>query len=232
MHSTKKLLLKISWEALKGSHSYGFDVDFMKSLSKDIADLHTRGMSLTIVVGWWNFFRWKTGEELGMERAAADYIGMLSTVMNSLALAQTLQMQGKKAVVLSAIDMPKIAQSRRLETALDALENGEIVICAWGIGVPYVSSDLGAVTRWLELQCDVLVKATKVDGVYDKDPMQNTDAKKYSVLSLQDALKQWLNVMDHAAIALAMDHQLPLYVCHISNISDIGTDDMDGTRVS
>jgi uridylate kinase len=232
MHNTKKLLLKISWEALKGTHPYGFDVDFMKSLSKDIADLHTRGMSIVIVVWWWNFFRWKTGEELGMERAAADYIGMLSTVMNSLALAQTIQMQGKKVLVLSAIDMPTIAESRRLESALDALQQWTIVICAWGIGVPYISSDLGAVTRGLELQCDVLVKATKVDGVYDKDPMTNTDAKKYKMLALQDALKQWLNVMDHAAIALAMDHQLPLYVCHISHISDIGTEDMNGTRVN
>jgi len=227
----QRILLKLSWEACKGNRPSGFDVQVMHTIAKHIITLKKRGFTIAIVVWGWNFFRGKTWEELGMQRAAADYIGMLATVMNSLALEQSLAYAWEEAVVMSAIDMPKIAQTWQLDSALKVLEEGKILICAAWLGAPYISSDLGAVTRALELSCDVLVKATKVDWVYDRDPVLDPTAKKYDILKLKDALARWLDIMDHAAIALAMDHQLPLYVCHIDHIESLGTQDMDGTWV-
>ena len=166
-----------------------------------------------------------------MDRATGDYIGMIATIINGVALGEAIERNGVDVRVTSAIEINKVAETFIRKRVLRHIEKGRIVICVGGTGNPYCTTDSAAVNRALELNCRVLVKGTKVNGVYDKDPVKHTDVLRFDVLNIQDALKLGISVMDHSAIALAMDEKLALFVCHIDDIDQIMTPDIQGTWV-
>lgn len=232
MKLPQRIMLKLSWEALKWKGSYGFDIEFVDQLAKKIVVLSQKGFEIAVVLWGGNIFRGVTGSEKGMDRATGDYIGMLATVMNGIALGEALVRNGQDARVLSSLDMPKVAESFVTKKALHYISQKKVVICVAGTGNPFFTTDTGAVQKSLELGCQMMIKWTKVDGVYDKDPMKYTDAKRFETLSMKKALEIWVNVMDHAAIAMAMDNNLPLYVCRIDSIDQLGNDDHLWTLVT
>jgi uridylate kinase len=230
--SGQRILLKLSGEALKWSRSYGFDVQYLDILAKKIVSLHQQGIQLVIVLWWGNIFRGVAGEKLGMDRATGDYIGMIATIINGVALWEALERNGVEVRVTSAIEINKVAEPFIRKRVLRHLQKNRIVICAWGTGSPYHTTDSAAVNRALELDCQLLVKGTKVDGVYDKDPVIYSDAVRFDTLPIAQALQMGIGVMDHSAIALAMDEKLPLFVCNIDDIGNLSTHEMQGTLVS
>lgn len=228
----KRILLKLSWEALKWSKSYGFDIQYLDVLAQKIICLHKQGIQIVIVLWWGNIFRGIAGEKLGMDRATGDYIGMIATIINGIALGEALERNGIDVRVTSAIEINKVAEPFIRKRVLRHLEKQRVVICTWWTGSPYHTTDSAAVNRALELNCCMLVKGTKVDGVYDKDPLIYPDAIKFEKLSIDQALKMEIGVMDHSAIALAMDEKLPLFVCKIDDIHQLFTHDISWTLVS
>lgn len=227
----KRILLKLSWETLKGKSDTGYDFDFMNQLAKKIVSLSESGKEIVIVLWAGNIFRWKIGADLGLDRSTGDYMGMLATIMNSLALGNVLEQNGKEVRVMTAIELPRIAETFIRKRAFKHLQNWRIVIVAAGTGNPYFTTDSAAVLRALELNCDLMIKWTKVDWVYDKDPMKYNDAKRFEELTLQHANELGVNVMDHSSIAMAMDNNLPLFVCKIEDIDKIGQEEIVGTYV-
>ena len=211
----RRLLLKLSGEALMGRAAYGIDVPVVQRLSGDIKDAMAAGAQIAVVVGGGNIFRGLAGAAKGMDRATADYMGMLATVMNSLALHNALEQQGVPARVLSAIPMPTICEAFVRSKALHHLDNGRAVIFAAGTGNPYFTTDTTAALRAVEMNCEALAKATQVDGVYSADPKKEPDAVRYDKLSYAEVLARDLKVMDGAAIALARDNNLPVIVFSI-----------------
>ncbi len=211
----KRLLLKLSGEALMGDDAYGINMQTTKRFAEDIADAVKAGVELAIVVGGGNIFRGMQGAANGMDRASADYMGMLATVMNGLALEGVLKQAGLEAVVMSAIPMPTVCEPYNRQTALNHLSKGKVVIFTGGTGNPFFTTDTASTLRAVEMQCDCLAKATQVDGVYDKDPRQNQDAKRYDTLDYSTILEKDLKIMDGAAIALARDNKLPLVIFSI-----------------
>ncbi|HCR85473.1 MAG TPA: UMP kinase [Alphaproteobacteria bacterium] len=208
----KRILLKLSGEALMGDQHYGLDMPTVKRICKDIADVVDTGAEVSIVVGAGNLFRGMKAAEAGMERAGADYMGMLATVMNSLALQNVLEGMGKYTRVLSAIPMDTVCEAFIRRRAIRHMEKGRIVICAAGTGNPYFTTDTAAALRAMELECDALFKGTQVDGVYDSDPKKNKTAKHYKELTYKKVLEDDLKVMDGAAIAIARENKLPIVV--------------------
>lgn len=227
-----RILLKLSGEALKWSKEYGFDIQYLDVLAKKVIWLHQQWVQIILVLWWGNIFRGAAWEKLGMDRATGDYIGMIATVINAIALAEAIERNGTEVRVTSAIEINKVAEPFIRKRALRHLEKWRILICAGGTGSPYHTTDSAAVNKALELNCSLLIKATKVDGVYDKDPMQYPDAVKFDTLNIQQALKMWIWVMDHSAIALAMDEKLPLFVCSIQDIDQLLTNKIIGTLVN
>jgi uridylate kinase len=211
----QRLLLKLSGEALMGKNGYGIDVDVVMRLCREMKEATEAGAGLAVVVGGGNIFRGLAGAAKGMERATADYMGMLATVMNALALQSGLDRLGVPARVLSAIPMPTVCESFVRSRALHHLEKGRIVIFAAGTGNPYFTTDTTAALRAVEMGCDALAKATQVDGVYSDDPKRDPAATRYDRLTYGEVLTRDLQVMDGAAIALARDNALPIVVFSI-----------------
>ena len=207
-----RVLLKLSGEALMGDAGYGIDPKVIDSLAVEIKEVVDDGVQVAIVVGGGNIFRGVAGSANGMDRAQADYIGMLATVMNALALQDGLERAGVVSRVQSAIEMHQVAETYIRLRAIRHMEKGRVVILAAGTGNPYFTTDTTAALRACELDVDVLMKATKVDGVYDSDPKANPDAKRFDRVSYMDVLAQGLHVMDSTATSLCMDNEVPMIV--------------------
>lgn len=215
----RRILLKLSGEALAGTsgdQKFGIDAKVLNDVCKEIAGVIESGVQVAVVVGGGNFFRGISASESGIERATADYIGMLATVMNSLAVQQGLKKIGVEARVQSAIPISPVSEPYVRLRALKHLNQGRVVIFAAGTGNPYFTTDTAASLRAAEINADVLVKATKVDGVYDSDPMKNSDATKYDQVTYDEVLTKRLGVMDATAIALCRDNNMDMRVLSIS----------------
>jgi len=206
-----RVLLKLSGEAFAGSGG-SVDVDTTTVMAKEIAAVHADGVSVAVVVGGGNIWRGQPHEAAGMERATADYMGMLATVINGMAIMDRLEKMGVMTRVQSAIPMNQIAEPFILRRAIRHLEKGRVVIFVAGTGNPYFSTDTTAALRASEMRADIIVKATKVDGIYDKDPKKHADAVKYDEISFIDALKQRLKIMDSTAFSLCLDNHVPILV--------------------
>ena len=211
----KRVLLKLSGEALSAPSGYGIDVSEAESIAKRIKDIHEMGVEIVIVIGAGNLWRGKQGLDRGMDRATADYMGMLATVMNAMTLMDALERDGIMTRVQTALEMHTIAEPYIRRRAIRHLEKGRVVILGAGTGNPYFSTDTAAALRAMEIGADVLIKATKVDGVYDSDPKQNPDAVKFDKLNYIEVLNRRLNVMDSTAISLCMDNEMPILVLNL-----------------
>ncbi|MCY1056288.1 UMP kinase [Nannocystis sp. SCPEA4] len=208
----KRILLKLSGEALQGSQGYGVDAEVLRTISEEVKEVVGLGVEVALVIGGGNIFRGLSAAASGMDRASADYMGMLATVMNSLALQDALEQRGVYTRVMSAIEMKEVAEPYIRRRATRHLEKGRVVIFAAGTGNPYFTTDTAAALRAMEVHADVLMKATKVDGVYDKDPHKHKDAVRYARLTYLDVLARGLNVMDSTAISLCKENSLPILV--------------------
>src|SRR5215204_2243449 len=217
----RRILLKLSGEALGDSHSNGIDAARVADMAEQISEVRQLGIEVVIVIGGGNIFRGVAGSEKGIERATADYMGMLATVINALALQDALDRQGVATRVQSAITMTQIAEPFIRRRAVRHLEKGRVVIFAAGTGNPYFSTDTAAALRANEIGAEVVLKATKVDGIYDCDPKKNPDAKRYATITYQEALQKRLKVMDAAAFALCMDNNLPIIVFNMRTAGNI-----------
>jgi uridylate kinase len=213
----KKVLLKISGESLMGDKTFGHDIDFIKNIASQIKEIVQSGVQLSIVVGGGNIYRGEQAAAFGMERATADYIGMLGTVINALAIQNILEEIGVVTRVLSAIPMNAVCEPYIRKKAKHHLEKGMVVIFAAGSGNPFFTTDTAAVLRAIEMNCEVVLKATQVDGVYSEDPHKNPLAERFSSITYQKVLNENLKVMDMAAIALARENHLPIIVFSIKN---------------
>lgn len=211
----KRLLLKFSGEALMGKQAYGIDMSVVDRLAKGVAEALDAGAEIAIVVGGGNIFRGLTEAAKGMDRATADYMGMLGTVMNALALQNALQHNNVPARVLSAIPMPTVCEAYVRPKAMSYIEKGHVVVFAAGTGNPFFTTDTAATLRAIEMNCDAVAKATQVDGVYSADPKKDASAKRFDRLTYGEVLANNLKVMDGAAIALARDNNLPVIVFSI-----------------
>ncbi|MEE8185980.1 MAG: UMP kinase [Thermodesulfobacteriota bacterium] len=211
----KRILLKLSGEALMGSQSYGIDSKVIDSISEEIENTYRMGVEVAVVIGGGNIFRGLSASANGMDRATADYMGMLATVMNSLALQDALEKKDIHTRVLSAIEMKELAEPYIRRRAVRHLEKKRVVIFAAGTGNPYFTTDTAASLRAMEIHSDVILKGTKVDGVYDKDPLKNKRARRYTHLTYLDVIKKGLKVMDTTAISLCMENNLPIIVFNI-----------------
>ena len=230
----RRVLLKISGEALVGEQTFGIDVKVAHSVAEEIKQVHNLGVELAVVVGGGNIFRGLSKSAGSMDRSAADYIGMLATVMNAVVLQDALERTGIQTRVLSAIDIPEMAEPFIRRRAIRHLEKGRIVIFAAGTGNPFFSTDSAAALRALEIKADVILKATKVDGVYSADPMKDATATRFDCITFQEVLEKQLKVMDASAISLCMDNNLPIVVFNMrkpGNIARVVTTDAIGTRV-
>jgi len=208
----KRILLKLSGEALMGEGKYGIHPPTLVRIASEIKEVVEGGVQVAMVIGGGNIFRGVAGTADGMDRASADYMGMLATAINALALQDALEKQGVFTRVQSAIKMEQIAEPYIRRRAVRHLEKGRVVIFAGGTGNPYFTTDTAASLRAMEIQAEVILKATKVDGVYDSDPKKDPNARRYKTLTYMDVLRENLNVMDSTAISLCMDNKLPIVV--------------------
>jgi uridylate kinase len=215
-----RILLKLSGEALAGKKGHGIDLKVLQDLAADIKEIHELGVQIAIVIGGGNIFRGMNASEAGMDRASADYMGMLATVMNALAIQDALEKEGVFTRVQSAIEMQEIAEPYIRRKAERHLEKNRVVIFAAGTGNPFFTTDTAAALRSCEVGASVLLKATKVDGIYDADPVKNPNAKRFDELTYMDVLSKGLEVMDSAAISLCMDNAMPIIVF---NMNERGT---------
>ncbi len=211
----KRVLLKLSGEALAGQREFGLDASVLEFIANEIRDVLSLGVQLAIVVGGGNIFRGIQGSKAGMDRATGDYMGMLATTINALAMQDALERDEIYTRVQSAIRMEQVVEPYIRRKAVRHLEKGRVVIFASGTGNPYFSTDTAAALRAMEVEAEVLIKATKVDGIYDSDPRKNKNAKKYKDLTYIEVLNQRLEVMDSTAISLCMDNKLPIVVMNL-----------------
>lgn len=217
----KRILLKLSGEALMGDQSYGLDLPTVERICTEIKEAHEMGVEQAVVVGGGNIFRGLNGEAQGIERTTSDHMGMLATIMNALALQSKLEQMGIETRVMSAIPMQSICEPYIRRRAAHHMEKGRVIICAAGTGNPYFTTDSAAALRASELNCNVLMKATKVDGVYSADPAKHKNALFHPELTYQHVLTENLGVMDASAIALARESQIPIMVFSILNLHGI-----------
>ncbi|MHB8172278.1 MAG: UMP kinase [Thermincolia bacterium] len=230
----KRVILKLSGEALAGSLGYGINQEIVNSISSQVREINQKGVQVAIVVGGGNIWRGVAGSAKGMDRATADYMGMLATVMNSLALQDGLEKQDVNTRVQSAIEMRQVAEPYIRRRAIRHLEKGRVVIFAAGTGNPYFSTDTTAALRAAEIEAEVILMAKQVDGVYDSDPLKNPDAKKFKELDYIQVLNQGLKVMDSTAASLCMDNKIPLIVFNLNeegNIKKVVMGERIGTYV-
>ncbi len=215
VHAYRRVLLKLSGEALMGSDAYGINRDVLARVAAEIKSVVAAGVQLAVVIGGGNIFRGIAPSAQGMDRASADYMGMLATVMNSLALQDALEKQGVPVRVQSALRIDQVVEPYVRRRAIRHLEQGRVMIFAAGTGNPFFTTDTAATLRGAEIGADVVLKATKVDGVYDRDPAKHTDARRYETISYGEILEKRLGVMDAASIALCRDQNLPVRVFSI-----------------
>jgi uridylate kinase len=230
-----RILLKISGEALMGAQNYGIDVDIARAVAEEIKEIHALGVQTAVVVGGGNIFRGVSKSAGNMNRSSADYIGMLATIMNAVVLQDALEKADVYTRVMSAIDIPQLAEPFIRRRAIRHLEKGRVVIFAAGTGNPYFTTDSAAALRALEIKADVILKATKVEGIYNADPVLDATATRYDCITYQEVLEQQLKVMDASAISLCMDNNLPIVVFNMRTQGNImrvvmGQQDV-GTRV-
>jgi uridylate kinase len=231
----RRILLKLSGEALLGNRSYGVDPAFCAFIAGQVAEVQRLGVQVGIVVGGGNIFRGLAAAASGMDRATGDYIGMLATVMNGLALQDALERVGVPTRVMSAIAMNEVAEPYIRRRAVRHLEKGRVAIVVAGTGNPYFTTDTAAALRAVEIGAEVLLKATKVDGVYDADPVTHPEARKYEELDYADLLRDQLKVLDAAAVSLCMENDLPIVVFDLNqpdNITRVAAGEAVGTRIS
>jgi uridylate kinase len=229
-----RVLLKLSGEALAGPDKFGIDPQTITTVSEELAEVVNMGAELAMVIGGGNIFRGVSASSSGMDRASADYMGMLATVMNALAVQDSLENQGITTRVMTAISMREVAEPYIRRRAIRHLEKGRVVICAAGTGNPYFTTDTAAALRAMELKASAIVKATRVDGIYDKDPEKSSDAVKFERLSYIEVLQKKLGVMDSAAISLCMDNHMPIVVFDLfqrNNIKKVVCGEEVGTVV-
>lgn len=230
-HSYRRILLKLSGEVLMGDQAYGIDPDTVARVAEEVKAAQDTGLQLCLVIGGGNIFRGMSGAAKGMDRAQADYMGMLATVMNALAMQNALEQLGVPTRVQSAIEMDKVCEPVIRRRAERHLEKGRIVIFAAGVGAPFFTTDSGAALRAAEMQCDALFKGTSVDGVYDADPKKVSTAKRYETLSYDRVLADNLKVMDASAVSLCRDNNIPIVVFSIREQGNI-LKVLDGTGTS
>jgi uridylate kinase len=211
----RRILLKLSGEALMGDEKYGIDPAVTTSIASDVAELQALGVQTAIVIGGGNIFRGLAAAARGMDRATADYMGMLATVMNSLALQDALEHAGVTTRVLTAFEMRAVAEPFIRRRAIRHLEKGRVVVLAAGTGNPYFTTDTAAALRAMEIRAEVILKGTKVDGVYSADPVTHPEATRFDTISYLQVLEQGLQVMDATAISLCMDNRLPIIVFNL-----------------
>lgn len=232
----KRVLLKLSGEAFLGDRKFGIDPKFTQWLAREIGKAKKTGAQITIVVGGGNIFRGTSAEENGLERITGDYIGMLATIMNSLVLQAALENEKIDSRVLTSIEIKDVAEPYIRRRALRHLEKGRIVIFAGGIGNPYFSTDTTAALRALETHCNIILKGTKVNGVYDKDPHKNKNAKKFDHLDFNKAItNREIEILDNSALSLCMDHKIPVLVFNLNvegNIAKAVSGEKLGTLIS
>jgi len=212
----RRVVVKLSGEALMGSLTHGLDAYTLNRIASDLANVASLGIEVAVVVGGGNFFRGIAGADKGIERARADSIGMLATVMNGLALEYAIEKQGQSARTLSSVPMPSVCEAYSRQAALHHLEKGRIAVLAGGTGNPFFTTDTGAALRGAELSCDLIMKATQVDGIYSADPKRDPTAERYDRISHDEAIRKNLAVMDTAAFALARENRIPIIVFSIS----------------
>lgn len=232
--SYRRVLLKISGEALMGEGQYGIDNTVCARMAEEVAEAVRNGTEICLVIGGGNIFRGIQGAAKGMERASADYMGMLATVMNGLAVQDALEKLGLDTRVMTAITMREVAEPYIRRRAVRHLEKGRVVICAAGTGNPFFTTDTAAALRAMEIKAEAILKATKVDGVFDKDPKVHADAVKFTSLTHMEALRRRLRVMDSTALSLAMDNGLPIVVFNLfqpGNIKRVVSGEEVGTLV-
>ncbi len=231
----KRILLKLSGEALMGPEGYGIDPAVVGTVAQEVAEIHSMGVSVCVVVGGGNIFRGSLGDGMGLDRVTADYMGMLATIMNGLALQDALEKRGVSTRLQTAIAMDAIAEPYIRRRAIRHLEKGRIVIFAAGTGNPYFTTDSAAALRAIEVKAELLLKATKVDGVYSADPLKDPSARKYDSITYLEALEQGLRVMDATAISLCMENHIPIRVFDLfarGNIRRLVEGEIIGTLVA
>jgi len=231
----RRVVLKLSGEALQGDAGHGIDVGTLERVAAEIRDVHALGVQMAVVIGGGNIFRGVAGSTRGMDRANADYMGMLATVINAMALQDAIEKLDVPVRVQTAIEIKELAESYIRRRAVRHLEKGRVVIFAAGTGNPYFTTDTAASLRGLEIGAEIILKATKVDGVYDRDPMQHPGAARYTDLTFLEVLTRELKVMDAAAISLCMDNDLPIQVFNLTvpgNVKRAVTGEPLGTLVA
>jgi uridylate kinase len=231
----RRVLLKLSGEALMGTSSFGIDPDVVRVLSDELAAVHAMGVELALVVGGGNIFRGVKAASAGMDRVSGDHMGMLATLINSLALQDQLEQRGVQTRVLSALEIRQVAEPFIRRRAIRHLEKGRVIILAAGTGNPYFTTDSAAALRAMEVKAEVLLKATKVDGIYSADPVKDKAATKFDRITYREVLERGLKVMDATAISLCMDNKLPIVVFDIrqdGNIRRVVRGDAIGSVVS
>ncbi len=217
----KRILLKLSGESLLGRLGYGIDLQTAKSIAQEIKEIHDLGVQVAIVIGGGNIFRGVVGVEIGIDRASADYIGLLATVMNGIALQDALEKEGVTARHISAIEIRAVAEPFVRRKSIRHLEKGRVIIFSAGTGSPYFTTDTASALRALEIKAEVILKATKVDGVYTADPLKIKTAKKFDTIRYLDVIKRGLKVMDTTAISLCKDNNLPIIVFNLRKKGNI-----------
>jgi uridylate kinase len=235
MTALARVLLKISGEALMGDGQYGISPDFIDRIAREVREVYDTGCQLSLVIGGGNIFRGVAGAARGMDRASADYMGMLATTINALAMQDALEKQGLKTRVMSGIEMPKVAEPFIRRRAIRHLEKGRLVVFAAGTGNPYFTTDTAAALRAMEIGADCILKATRVDGIYDDDPRQNPNARRFDAIGYNEVLARELKVMDATAVSLCREHKLPIIVFDLyrpGNIARVVQGEAVGTRIS
>ncbi|TIH13558.1 UMP kinase [Marinifilum sp. JC120] len=229
-----RVMIKLSGEALAGDQQFGIKPSAISQFAGEIAEVAKKGLQVALVIGGGNIFRGMSDSAKGMDRASADYMGMLATIMNALAVQDALEKLGCDTRVMSAIPMQAVAEPYIRRRAVRHLEKGRVVICAAGTGNPYFTTDTAAALRAMELKTEAIIKATKVDGVYDKDPMKHDDAVKFESITYLETLEKRLGVMDSTATSLAMDNDMPIIVFNLfekGNIERVVKGEQIGTIV-
>lgn len=230
----KRILLKLSGESLLGQNSYGIDLDMANSIARELKEIHDLGVQIAIMIGGGNIFRGTFGSDAGMDRASADYIGLLATIMNGIALQDALEKEGVNTRHISAIEIKAVAEPFVRRRVIRHLEKGRIIIFSAGIGSPFFTTDTAAALRALEIKAEVILKATKVDGIYSADPMVDKTAKRFSSIKYIDVIKKNLKVMDTTAISMCKENSLPIIVFCLrekGNIEKAVLGQKVGTRV-
>ena len=230
----RRILLKLSGEALQGEQNYGISLSVLETISEEIKEIHALGVEPALVIGGGNIFRGIAGAATGMDRAIADYMGMIATVINALALQDSLERKGIVTRVQTALEIKQVAEPYIRRRAIRHLEKGRVLILAAGTGNPFFTTDTAATLRALEIGAEVILKATKVDGVYDRDPMRYSDATKFKELNYMEVLKRGLKIMDATAISLCMEGSIPIVVFNLfesGNIKRIIMGEEIGTTV-